>query len=56
MGRNDMLDIMLQYFEPETLLEELVNAMSTSDAGDYFGFICRMHGVDEPDILDMERD
>lgn len=56
MDRNDMLDIMLQYFEPEKLLKELVYAMSTADIGDYFGFICRMHGIDEPEILDMERD
>lgn len=45
MKKFEMLDEMLQYFEPTYLLEEVIRALSDDEAMDVFNFIATMHDI-----------
>ena len=47
MKRMEWLDHMLQYRNPEQLLDDLVQAMSDAEAIENFEFICRMWDIPE---------
>lgn len=56
MDRFDGLEKLKEYFNDAYILDSIVKAMSDSDALNIMGFIARMEDLDEPELIECERE